>query len=54
MVVSRRLALEELLSLKLRLAGEVESELEAGFAADGREVIIITWILARCSERPKP
>jgi hypothetical protein len=43
-VVSRRLAREELLSLKVRLAGDVESELQPG-SAGGREVIIINSIL---------
>lgn len=50
LVVSRRLAREGLL-LKVSLAGDAESEVGAG-SAGGREVIIINWNLARCSERP--
>lgn len=50
--LSRRLAREGLL-LKVSLAGDAESEVGAG-SASGREVIIINWNLARCSERPWP
>lgn len=48
--VSLRLARGGLLEY-VSLWGEVESELSAGSAV-GREVIIITWVLAGCSERP--
>jgi hypothetical protein len=48
--VSRRLRRDGLLEY-VSLWGDVESELSAGSAV-GREVIIITWVLACCSERP--
>ncbi|KAH8645222.1 Serine/threonine-protein kinase [Alternaria alternata] len=50
LVVSRRLRRDGLLEY-VSLVGDVESELSAGSAV-GREVIIIPWVLACCSERP--
>ena len=50
LVVSRRLRRDGLLEY-VSLVGDVESELSAGSAV-GREVIIIPWVLACCSEPP--